>query len=292
MSLNISLTFDNAVVQVSDRRLTTVSKNLVHYEDQANKALVVDTDGGGIFLTYAGLGSTPQSGYIDDWAQKTLKLIFAEKITRWDHVINEFRVRADKLFATIPYRKEHSKLHAFVLTGWFRGEGGMRPYVGVISNFHGEPDSSGQPTLLGDPLPRFNSIFLDGSGRRIITGMFPSFTSDVDKLVLPITRRYQEGKIDQHALVDGLVKVVQSLADDPVADNKIGKYCLSCFWQHKTEKVTMYHAPDEPDEAFGPRYISPSTEISDIKTQGILPIMVFSNEGDNPADIKSLKPER
>lgn len=283
MTLNLSFTFDDAVLQVSDRRMTDLSSG--KFDDYANKAVISDWDGGGFCMTFAGIGSAPPLGRIDNWAHSTLADLYKQNIRRADDAMNTFRETATTAFKLIKKVSLAKKHHAFVLGGWYNHpEHGKRPYLCLISNFH-KPRGDGTFEALQKPFPHFNSFPLDGSGRRIVTGLFNDFNANLDQEVLPITRAYKQGKIKKEDLSDRVVEIVRRLADTPEARGTVGKHCLSVYWEKNTVKVAKYHDADGSTDTFGPLYFGHGMSVSGIKGWGVRKESIFSTGDDKPSSL-------
>lgn len=283
MTLNLSFTFEDAVLQISDRRMINLI-NRAEFDDYANKVVVSDWDGGGFCMTFAGIGECVPYGKVDHWTHSILQTLYEDGTKKMDDVINEFRSKMDAAFRLMKGTRTQ-KRHAFVLAGWYNHpNGSKRPYLCLISNFH-TMEKGESLQVLDKSLSGFNSFPFDGSGRRIVTGLFNDFNNRLDQEVLPITRAYKENKITREELILGIVEIVRVLAASPESRGTVGMHCLSVFWEQGTEKVATYHDADGSIDTFGPLYFGGGMSIKNIHGRGMRKETVFSTTGDKPSTL-------
>jgi len=112
MTLILSLATPEIIIQVSDRRLISVSYDgrITKTEDTHNKAVLCD---GNMLISYAGVGSYSKL-YIDDWLVEILSRVNERTI---DKVCDVIKTEATKLFSSMNCSKS-KKRHSFVCMVW------------------------------------------------------------------------------------------------------------------------------------------------------------------------------
>jgi hypothetical protein len=193
MTLILACLTARTVYQVSDRRLTLLSKPNSVVDDDRNKAVFVDR----VSFGYTGLA---QIGHerTDDW----LARVISEGPTRdMDQVGERIRSAASaafrKLPATLPKKFKH---HAFQGVGWFRlrGQRWLSPGIMVIHN--GLDEQTGE--WLVEPFEKF----------RVAT-QFPSALPRTDCILNSVGVR--PGVLERSAVVRLVRKCVKHRSSTP-----------------------------------------------------------------------------
>jgi hypothetical protein len=144
MTLVISVATPEFVLQVSDRRLTSLGGEQEPIDDQSNKQTVF---GNRMVFGYTGLARIKDTSTVD-WLGNVLASCPIESPLK---TFNRLRDEATTAFRTIKVCQEHKKL-AFVGVGWTQvgSDSLLLPFLCRVSNYHDRSDM---------PLPRANDEF-------------------------------------------------------------------------------------------------------------------------------------
>lgn len=253
MTLILSLVTYNKIVQVSDRRLTWENGDIA--DDNANKAICVSCLDSCFSIAYTGLAK------IGKLLQKT------------DEWLVEFLMSIDapgKIFLFISYSlnsilnsilKEtpvdlKSKILTFVLAGYMEGY----PFVVSISNNQPSDMKFMNQGILSKKL---NDLFIHGRKQA------------VDKTILQYIKKLKRTRFFQ--LCDGedisnkLVFLIRASTKSPLAENRIGRDCMSIEISKKPEYpsnynlIAKYHPDKESPIEYGPHFITQIGAFSNIE---------------------------
>lgn len=148
MTLVVSLTSPEQVVQVSDRRLVWIrGRQIVDEDDDRNKAVVWCNR---LTVAYTGLAELGEESRTDLW--------IADALREWSAATPPERQKQDALIEALPEAASvelsrppfravprDRKQQAIVGAGWARFNGGsdFEPYIAVVANYRSD---SGRPT--------------------------------------------------------------------------------------------------------------------------------------------------
>jgi hypothetical protein len=140
MTLVLTAATPKRVMQVSDRRMTSVDRRGdVTYNDVENKAVLYC---GSATIAYTGLGDI-QGQATDYWVVQ--ELVSAGSVRE---AVEILQIRATEEFARLPASVPRwARKHSFVVAGWaqFESGGQLSPYITLISNFQRDEDVFPEP---------------------------------------------------------------------------------------------------------------------------------------------------
>jgi hypothetical protein len=241
MTLIITALADDAVVQVSDRRLSRGPNPLSKPE---NKAVCVSCADATLAVAYTGLaraGTEPMA----EWLVNRLASMNASSLELLQ-ITENLRDIATKAFA---------KPGAAVgLTFVFAGFGPHGPLAATVSNLEdGE-------TSFSAPAREFRCGYLIRNQKRMrkldlaIHGREDSVTDTIGKIIPRVRRRFFTRSPDERAGI--LVDLVRRAANHPTVGKYIGKDCMSVIVRPSADFVSRYHPFSKEPIEFAPHLVT------------------------------------
>jgi hypothetical protein len=242
VTLNITLVTQYAVVQASDRRMTTVDGGVE--DDDANKAVVVRCSDGILAVTFTGIGKAGNER-VDLWLGRLLLDAGLPELSVKD-VPEAMSKAATDWFSTFPGHWE--KRHIFTIAGLLRKDGSAKPVVWYVHNCLGHDGSMLAVADNGFKVNRF-----DPTGRKAalsITGLAQAVSRN-DR------RRLQAGLRSAKRIEDtekALVLCIRRAADKPQWRWGIGSNCMVVSLGRRLEARAMYYPASPEEGARGPLF--------------------------------------
>lgn len=246
MTLIITALADDAIVQVSDRRLTGVDGSV--YSESAVKAICVDCADARFSIAYTGLAeidTTPTDYWLVDFltcSRATLKT-FPELV----YSVAEF--------ATERFRQLRHLGNRRGLTLVFSGFGPPGAALALVSN---QKDSSGRW------LPAVADLFEAGFWLRnnrvsrklalMVNGAEAAVTPDLKDALQRIGKRSLDRSPE--ARIDVLVQVLRRAAKQPSHGRLIGNDCMGVIVTPDGEFRTTYHTATDTAVSYMAHYVT------------------------------------
>lgn len=254
MTLIITALAEDAVVQVSDRRLTLPDGTV--YSEQANKAICFDCADAHVSLAYTGLariGTTPTDQWLVD-------LLTDNSLA---HEPFPKAVDAVARLATERFQKLRNLGDRRRLSLVFGGFGPLGPLVALVSNFE---DGSG--SWLPDVADTFAAHFWlrnNSSMRKLdlmISGAEAAVTHELISTIERIRKRFLAKSPEER--INVFVQVLRGAAADPEHGWLIGTECMGVIvCPHEGFQAT-YHPSGDISLAYMPNYVQPGMSARDI----------------------------
>ena len=267
MTLNISLSTNRYVIQVSDRQLTEFDASGHIKKTDANKATVLVCSDAFVVITYHGIGRDHTGTLTDDWLVETLNNLKPFNRPVKD-VLENLRIEATKWIRTISgatHRPVETLRHTFFVTGWHARS---TPVVFLVSNFENlktkERVDNAWSEFAGSfskPKPEAKNYYsLRGGG-------------DVSARVMEDSELLARlAQLSGAKPEDVLNVMVQSLRKAASRSDLISKNCISTvLLKGSTLAKCAYHTDAPGATVYAPNFVGPYS-ISGVKiTRGVLP---------------------
>jgi hypothetical protein len=241
MTLIVTALADDAVVQVSDRRLTAGRDPLSKPE---NKAICVSCADANIAIAYTGLARIAGQATAE-WLTDRLSAMSVSTLT--------FPQIAAKLRedATTAFRGGRNGL-TVVLAGF----GPPGPFAATVSNLE-----DGQRWFPA-PVKEFVCGFFLRNDRRvrkldlIFSGREDAIDATIGRVIPEVRRHFLKRSPEERANI--LVDLVRRAADHPKVGNYIGKECMSVVVKPSEDFTARYHPLDRAPVHYAPNLVAQS----------------------------------
>ena len=254
MTLIITALANDAVVQVSDRRLTLPGRTV--FSEDANKAICFGCADAHVSLAYTGLariGTTP----IDHW--------LVDLLTD-NRLANEpfpKAVEAVARLATERFRELRPLGEGRRLSLVFSGFGHLRPVMALVSN---SEDSS------GSWLPRVSDTFATGLWLRnektmrkldlMVSGAVAAVTSDLVEAIKRIRKRFLARTPEER--VNVLVQVLRRAANEREYGWLIGQECMGVIVAPEGRFQATFHPSSNAALSYMPHFVQHWMSVRDV----------------------------
>lgn len=246
MTLIITLVNKDRIIQVSDRRLTTLTGDI--YDDGANKAVAIGMSYVHFTVCYTGLafiGREREENRIDRWLQEHLGSIVRDGEPSLEAICEALSQRATKAVARLQGEMRNKGLK-IVLTGFDREN---RPFRATVSNikFSSYDVFDVRDHFVWDvrryqswnPMP---DIDIAGA-----VGAFEAKDNHARRLKTirsTIARQFRkhDKRLNDEQAARRLVTLVRAASTHPVYDYLIGRDCLSIIAVPKTPSMSMLYS--------------------------------------------------
>ena len=242
MTLIITALADDAVIQVSDRRLTAGTNPLSRPE---NKAVCVSCADGNFTVAYTGLarvGREPTA----EWLVNQLGAMNGTTLT--------FPQIAAKLreVATTAFTQIHGS--SLGVTFVFAGFGPRGPFAATVSNLE-----DGKSAFSAPAQEFVCGFFLRNEKRMrkldlMFNGREDAIADTIGKIIPRVRRHFLRRSPDERAGI--LVDLVRRAADHPKLGTYIGKDCMSVIVQASGDFVSRYHPSSAEPVDCAPNLVS------------------------------------
>lgn len=247
MTLIITALSDDAVVQVSDRRLTYPNGRI--YSETANKSLCVECSDTVFTVAYTGLALIG-TVLTDRWIVNYLRRSGAVN-KRFPDLLADFHAEVKNTFTTL---RNRGLGNARRITFVFAGFGPPGPFVAYLTN---QEDESGRS------LRRINDEFLRGGFLRNdrpmrkldvwINGAENAITPDLKTAIAQVRRRYLRLPPEQRASV--FVDVLRRASLHRTRGWPIGRNCMSTVQRAAGGWLSQYHPEHDEPFSYMPHYV-------------------------------------
>jgi len=254
VTLIITALADDAVVHVSDRRLTYSDRSV--FSEEANKVICFDCADARVSLAYTGLaliGTKPTDHWLVD-------------LLNDNHLANQPFPKAVEIvaklaterFRALRYLGKHRKL-SLVFSGF--GPGG--PLLALVSNFE---DSSGK--FLSQVSDFFAiQFFLRNESVMprlgiVISGAEAAVKPYLVDAIKRIRKKYLAKSPEER--VNVLVQVLRRAAMEPRYGGLIGQECMSVIVTREGGFHAMFHPSVDTPISYAPHYVSSGMSVKDI----------------------------
>jgi hypothetical protein len=236
MTLNVTILHPHYILQVSDRRLTSIrAGQVISAVDDANKAVILCCADAVLTITYTGLGQFLGRG-VDDWLVDALQESGAAELSG-DSAVEMLRERANAWFKDIG--RVWSGLHVFTIAGWQAGSPPQRR-LWFLASEEGATDFE----VLACPITK------DYATGLIVTGYKEALT---DRQRGTIFECMHLGG-DYKAVETTTVRAIQSAAQS--AELKVvGQDCMAVGILPNRATVARYHPSSGAAMYFGPNVV-------------------------------------
>ena len=254
MTLIITALADDAVVQVSDRRLTLADGTV--FSENANKAICVDCADSRVSVAYTGLAridTTPT----DHWLVDLLTDISAAKKSFPD-VVAAVAERATERFRALRHLRDRRGLSLV-----FAGFGPPGAVMALVSN---QEDSSGQW------LPAVSDRFESGFWLRdehvmrkldlMVSGAEAAVTPALTDAIERIRSRFLDRSPEER--VNVLVDVLRRAAKHPHHGWLIGEDCMGVIVANDGGFMSTYHSETSTAVSYMPHYVGSGMSARDV----------------------------
>lgn len=254
MTLIITALADDAVVQVSDRRLTRADGSVV--AEDANKAICFDCADAHVSLAYTGLASIGTTR-TDHWLVELLadNRLASETFPKAVETVARL---ATERFRALRHLGERRRLSLV-----FGGFGPSGVLMALVSNFE---DSAGKW------LPSVSDTFATTFWLRkqnvmrkldlMVSGAEAAVTGDLAEAIERVRERFLTKSPQQR--VDVLVQVLRRAAADPNHGWLIGKECMGVVVTPNGGFQATFHPSEEAALSYMPHYVRPGMAVRDI----------------------------
>ncbi len=245
MTLIITALSDDAVVQVSDRRLTASGKPLPKGENKAVCVSCGDTDFTFAFTGLAGIGTIPTADWVLD------QLVSMQACTLgFPILIESLRARA-----TATFRRLRPPGNSRGVTFVFAGLGPSGPFAALLSNME-----DGKGNWLPAVVDEFQACFWLRNQRRmrrldfIINGREDAVPNTIGAAINRVRKRLLDVSPERRAGV--LVDLIRRAADHPTSGKYIGKDCMSVIVPALGDFVARYHPAGSDPVQYAPNLLT------------------------------------
>lgn len=240
MTLNITVSCPDYVIQASDRRMTRGGEPS---SDEANKAVVVQAIDCDFAVTFTGLGELDAKS-VDDWIVQVLIDTKAPTIGI-DACLDGLRTAASEAFARLR-AKGIVEPHTFVIAGW-KHFWRANAKIWLVTNCENEAGQMVQPP--------YDEFELRGGHSApfqvIITGTEPA----VDQETLPRLMNQLHMKLHPYEMCDSVVREIRLAAKHPQYGRYIGTNCMSVTTTWDSTATAMYHPVHGSAVQYAPNFI-------------------------------------
>lgn len=244
MTLIVTALADDAVVQVSDRRLSLGANPLARPE---NKAICVSCADANFTIAFTGLAKVGGESTAE-WVVNQLGAINATTLT--------FPEIAEKLrqTVTVTFEAIQPRGTPYGLTFVFAGFGPPGPFAATVSNVE-----DGK-TLFPTPRREFVSyLFLRNRKRMrkldlIFNGREDALDDTIGKIIERVRRHFLRRSPDERARI--LVDLIRRAADHPTVGKYIGKDCTTVIVRPLENFVSCYHSVKGDPVEYAPNLVS------------------------------------
>jgi hypothetical protein len=254
MTLIITALADDAVVQVSDRRLTCPDGS--DFAENANKAICFDCADAHVSLAYTGLAQIGATR-TDHWL---VDLLTDHRLTSESFPV---AVEAVARLATERFRALRHLGNRRPLSLVFGGFGPRGPLMALVSNFE---DSSGKR------LPSVSDTFGTAVGLRnqhlmrrlglMVSGAEAAVTTELTDAIKRIRKRFLTERPEKR--VNVLVQVLRRAAAEPKHGWLIGNECMAVIVTPAGGFQATFHPSEESEVSYMPHYVRPGMSACDI----------------------------
>lgn len=254
MTLIITVLADDAVVQVSDRRLTSGGSIVPKPE---NKALCVSCSDANFTVSFTGLARI-HGMPTTDWTLGQLTCMKAGALD-FPTILGQLR---DKLTAAWAGLSVHGRTAG--ITFAFAGFGRAGPFYGLLSNIE---------DAKGTRLPTVNAAFQSGIWLRnkkrlrkldiVVNGAEEAVVGTIDAAIPAVRRRFLRHTADKRA--EMLVELVRRAADHPTIGKYIGKECMSVVVPASGDFITRYHPVAAEAVHYAPHLLTTAMAFKDVR---------------------------
>jgi hypothetical protein len=245
MTLIITALADDAVIQVSDRRLTS---DQVVLDKRVNKALCISCSDANFTVAFTGvaeiLGAPTADWLLDHLASRKASAL------PFPAILESLR---DQATATWP--RLSARARGIGITFVFAWFGRAGPFYALLSN--GEDRH-------GNRLPAVSADFQYGIWSRskkrlrkldiVINGRENAVDGSIDLAIPSVRRRFFHETADKRA--DVLVELVRRAADHPKQGRYIGKSCMSVVVPVSGEFIARYHPAESDPVQYAPNLLT------------------------------------
>jgi hypothetical protein len=269
MTLIISVATADKVVQVSDRRQTTIelpSGRVIDYDDTVNKAVAVYCKDARFAVACAGLGAL-LSQRTDDWVVDCLgSVVFAERDLRRAEQALKGQAERDIKVMSIPQGQIRATGLTFALAGFSKTGGAFITSVTNVEGPNGRQLDSPKSTFSSWPHyvrgnPRTVSVKIDGAKKAVDKKV----RAKLDQLKNDLFLRE-----DMDTISHELVKLIRQCAADPKYGHGIGRNCMSValLAEAGNEFVAYYHTEGSEPRRYGPSLVTEDMLFKDFYEEG------------------------
>jgi hypothetical protein len=261
MTLIISLATADRVIQVSDRRATSVDGKV--RDDSYNKAISVRCKDAVFAMSYTGTAAVGRLR-TDFWIVQTLSEMNAGQMMLAD-LVEQLPTRLASAFPTFG----DSRL-SLVAGGYL----GTTPFSLLISNFeriNGRPQPRGLPAFIADAwIPRKGF-----KRRKLFCLMVNGAEQTVSERLEFRVKRFRKTELFRQATTDAIVawmvSIVREAADNPGQGWAIGKDCMSIAMESDpaAEISCVYHPVGETTIGYAPHIIDPIGNVAGIEFESL-----------------------
>lgn len=280
MTLIIAAGNIDQFIQVSDRRLTS---NGIVKDDEANKLIVLNCANARLAVGFTGIARFG-SFETREWILKTLNESAPPDYTA-EYIVKRFTEKTSKEFQQNKELKRIPLVHkrlTIMFTGYLYHHTPPLGALAIVSNFQDLDNGKNEKEALNEFKCYFREEHRPNDGKIALfytIGTLPPVPTDEVK---KITDLVKNGK-PAHAIVEKLVELLQNLADNPLAENVIGKQLNSIILPRNREKnaESAYHSNFEKSIVYLPDQIVVMSKKLHMNVQNI---------SIQPVDVKNTPP--
>lgn len=279
MTLIVTVATHRFVAHASDRRLTHPNGEL--FDDDANKAVILECQDGILSFAYTGLGFLGERqadglGQLrtDDWLVEVLSRSGATDM-RADDAITMLAEKAKETLAKMRLPPDCRRI-SFYIAGWPK-VAGLVPGIWWISNF----ESSSSPSRM-DPSFQLSSTKVSRVAeptfqvgcmwpRREVKKGYIILVAGQDQAVIHPQKQLRKLRdfllrtTEPDEVAKKLVNFIRRCADDPKQGKYIGRNCMAVFLSDNYQGSFYYDEDSSRPVVFAPNFVRPGVALKDVK---------------------------
>lgn len=258
MTLIISALSDDALIQVSDRRLTKPDCTL--FTDDATKAICGMCADAKFSISYTGLARAGQFATDKPTDHCVVDVLIQSGALNgpFPNVVEQLRVAANRDFGTL-IRKGVKTGVTFVILGF----GPIGPFTVFLSNM--EKSGGRLSTTAEAEFTASNYLRNTQKMQKLDISVCGSICAVNAKIQLMIKKFWKKGlRMSVEQRVDALVQIIRSAAADVNNGHFIGKNCMSVATTPVGDFVAKFHPEGYTPLAYLPHYINAECSFRDI----------------------------